>query len=183
MFYTFLAVELNIQDKLDLLGNPYKVEDLGLLLSRFVGLLLIAAGVAAFFYLLLGGIQWITSGGDKAGIEAAREKITAALIGLAIVATAWAVFLIIQWFFGLEILGSGGGSGSSTVYCSIKEPENPGDKGQACDNSNRCNIDGGCDLACCVADSECKGPNRDDFCSYPNGHCWSGKSCWPTKLP
>ena len=183
MFYTFLAVELNIKDKLDLLGSPYKVEDLGLLLSRFVGLLLIAAGIAAFFYLLLGGIQWITSGGDKAGIEAAREKITAALIGLAIVVTAWAIFLIIQRFFGLNILGSGGGSGSGTVYCSIKEPENPGDKGQVCDNSNRCNIDGGCDLACCAADSECKGPNRDDFCSYPNGHCWSGKSCWPTKLP
>ena len=45
----------------------------------------IAAALAAFFYLILGGFQWITSGGDKAGTEAAREKITAAFIGLAIV--------------------------------------------------------------------------------------------------
>jgi hypothetical protein len=177
MFYTLFAVQLRIMEKLNLLGSPYKVQDLGLLLSRFVGLLLVAAGIAAFFYLLLGGIQWITSGGDKAGTEAAREKITAALIGLAIVVTAWAIFLIIQRFFGLNILGGGGtGGGSGTYRCAIKDSS---EKGQLCDNPNRCDIKGGCNIACCAVDGECKGPNRDGLCNISNGYCWTGKSCGP----
>jgi len=123
MIYNFLAVTLNIKEKLVELGDPYKVQNIGLLLSRFIGILLVAAAIAALFYLIMGGIQWITSGGDKAGTQAAREKITAAFIGLAIVATAWAVFLIIQWFFGFRILGgpgavpSNGRNGEGYVNC------------------------------------------------------------------
>jgi len=74
------------------------------LIASFLHLLLIGAGIAAFFYLLLGGIQWITSGGDKAGIEAAREKITAALIGLVIVASVFAFINIIAPILGLDFL-------------------------------------------------------------------------------
>jgi hypothetical protein len=173
-----LAITLDINQKLIDLGSPFKVQDLGLLLSKFVVLLLMAAGIAAFFYLLLGGLQWITSGGDKAGVEAAREKITAAIIGLVIVACAWALFLLLQWFFGFNILGGPGGTGggSSTYRCSIK---NSSEKGQVCDNPNRCDINGGCNIACCAADSECVGPNRNDACNISNGYCWSGKSCGP----
>jgi hypothetical protein len=58
------------------------------LIAVFLHVLLIGAGIAALFYLILGGLQWITSGGDKAGVEAAREKITAAMIGLV---TFWAL--------------------------------------------------------------------------------------------
>lgn len=81
-----------------------KITDLGRLISGAIGMALIAAALAAFFYLILGGFQWITSGGDKAGTEAAREKITAAFIGLAIVVTAWAIMRLIEVFFGLSII-------------------------------------------------------------------------------
>ena len=37
-------------------------------------------------------------------IQEARDRITAALVGLAVVAAAWAVMLIIQYFFGISIL-------------------------------------------------------------------------------
>ena len=85
--------------------SQVKITNLGSLISGAIGLALIGASLAAFFYLILGGFQWITSGGDKAGTEAAREKITAAFIGLAIVVTAWAVMRLIETFFGLTILG------------------------------------------------------------------------------
>lgn len=80
-------------------------ENIGKLLSNFVGLALIVAALLVFAYMVWGGVQWITSGGDKAGVEAARGRITAALIGLAIVASAWAVIKIIETFFGICILG------------------------------------------------------------------------------
>ncbi len=82
-----------------------KIGDVGQLISAVVGTLLIVAALLAFFYLILGGIQWITSGGDKAGMEAARNKITHAIVGLIIVGAAWAIMLLVQNFLGVTIIG------------------------------------------------------------------------------
>lgn len=51
-------------------------------------------------YLVWGGIQWITSGGDKQGTEAARGKITGAIVGIIIVAVAYAIYSILLIFIG-----------------------------------------------------------------------------------
>lgn len=85
-------------------GN-IKISDVGVLISALVGTLLIIAALLAFFFLILGGIQWITSGGDKAGMEAARNKITHAIVGLIIVGAAWAIMLLVQNFLGVSIIG------------------------------------------------------------------------------
>lgn len=82
-----------------------KISELGALLSAAVGALLIIAALLAFFFLILGGIQWITSGGDKTGMEAARNKITHAIVGLVIVGAAWAIMILIQNFLGVTIIG------------------------------------------------------------------------------
>lgn len=82
-----------------------KIGDLGQLISALVGTLLIIAALLAFFFLILGGIQWITSGGDKAGMEAARNKITHAIVGLIIVGAAWAIMILVQNFLGVSIIG------------------------------------------------------------------------------
>lgn len=81
------------------------IVDLGKLISGLVGVAMIVASLAVFAYLIWGGFEWITSGGDKTAIEGARNKITAALVGLTIVASAWAVMLLIEKFFGLNIFG------------------------------------------------------------------------------
>lgn len=82
-----------------------KITEVGQLISALVGTLLILAALMAFFYLILGGIQWITSGGDKAGMETARNKITHAIVGLIIVGAAWAIMVLIQNFLGVTIIG------------------------------------------------------------------------------
>lgn len=79
------------------------VKDFGMLLSAGLQVALIVAAVLTFAYLIWGGIQWITSGGDKAAYEAARSRITAALVGLAIVAAAWALMKLIGYFFGVDV--------------------------------------------------------------------------------
>ncbi|KKS78250.1 MAG: hypothetical protein UV74_C0001G0097 [Candidatus Woesebacteria bacterium GW2011_GWB1_43_14] len=65
---------------------------------------LVVAGVIFFFMLVIGGIRWMIGGGDKAGTENARNQITAALIGLIIVFSAWAIAMLIQNVFGVNIL-------------------------------------------------------------------------------
>lgn len=74
------------------------------LFSGAVQWLLLIAFILAFFYLILGGIAWVTSSGDKTNIEAARNKIIAAIIGLVIVASTWALFSLIGGAIGFNIL-------------------------------------------------------------------------------
>jgi len=85
-----------------------KITEIGTLISAVVGTLLIVAALITFVYLILGGIQWITSGGDKAAMEAARNKITHAIVGLVIVGSAWAIMALVQNFLGISVIGSGG---------------------------------------------------------------------------
>lgn len=69
--------------------------------SALVGLILVAGTLWAFIQLLQGGLQWISSGGDKAALEGAQQRIIHALVGLFILFGAWAVFILIMNFFGI----------------------------------------------------------------------------------
>lgn len=82
-------------------GGDLTVADL--IASLINGAILISA-LAVLLYLILGGFQWLTSGGDKGKTEGARNKITSALIGLLIVVASWAIFNLVLRFFGLEDL-------------------------------------------------------------------------------
>ena len=68
-----------------------------------ISFVLIVAAIAFFFMLVLGGIKWITSGGDKGKTEAARNQITAGLVGLVIVFAAWAILKLVESFFGVSL--------------------------------------------------------------------------------
>ena len=74
------------------------------IINILIRFLVIIAAVIFFFMLVIGGIRWIASGGDKGQTEAARSQITAALVGLVIVFAAWAIARLIYAFFGVDIL-------------------------------------------------------------------------------
>ncbi len=58
-----------------------------------INILLLVAIVLALFYLIYGGFQWMTSGGDQEKITGSRQTIIYAVIGLGVTALS---FLIIQ---------------------------------------------------------------------------------------
>lgn len=71
----------------------------------FNSLLSVAIAVSVlltFFYLIYGGFDWITSGGDKAKTDKARQKIQAAVIGLILVAASYAILTITLRFIGVD---------------------------------------------------------------------------------
>jgi hypothetical protein len=70
------------------------------IISALIQGAMILAAIVFFFMLVIGGIRWIMSSGDKASTEAARSQITAALVGLVIVFAAWAIVSLIGTFFG-----------------------------------------------------------------------------------
>ena len=68
--------------------------NLGGMLTSVLTIVMASAALAVFMYLIWGGIGWITSGGDKGKTEEARNKITAAVIGLIVLAAAYALLLL-----------------------------------------------------------------------------------------
>lgn len=83
--------------------NDAGVESISRLISAAFGVALLLAVIFVFAQLIMGGYSWISAGGDKAKVEEARTRITNALIGLAIVAAAWALIIVIGKFFGVDI--------------------------------------------------------------------------------
>jgi hypothetical protein len=75
-----------------------RVGEAGGIVARIVTILLILAIILTLFYLIYGGIKWITSGGDKGKIDEARKHISSAIIGLII---SLAAFFIVGFFMGI----------------------------------------------------------------------------------
>ena len=61
-------------------------------LSNVINILSLITGVAAVIMIIIGGLMFITSGGDPNGTKTARSTVIYALVGLAI--TALAQFLV-----------------------------------------------------------------------------------------
>lgn len=86
-------------------GNKVAYTDIGRLVANLYITLVIISGIATFMYLAVGGFQYITSGGDKAAVEQARNKITYSLMGLGVVVGVYAISRIIMPVFGVSFLG------------------------------------------------------------------------------
>ena len=80
-----------------------KITDIGKLISTGISVVIIVSGILVFVFLVWGGVEWLTSGGDKTKIENARSKLTNALIGVAIIAAAYAVWTLALTFFGVDV--------------------------------------------------------------------------------
>ena len=85
---------------------PEKVPftNLGDILSTGIQIALLIAGLLVFAFLIIAGIQFISSGGDKTQAQSAKDKITSAILGLIIVVSAYAIALIIEKVFGIGIV-------------------------------------------------------------------------------
>src|SRR3989344_3080598 len=78
--------------------------NLGQIFNAILALAFFVAGLAFFITLLIGGIQWITAGGDPKALDSARRRITNALVGLIIVVVAYAIALILEQVLGIRIV-------------------------------------------------------------------------------
>lgn len=90
--------------------------DFGDILTFLINAAFVIAAVLALVFLIWGGINWITSGGDADGVKSARDRIIAAIIGLIVV--------ILSYFLLNFVLSDILGVGSLTTgleFCSLAE--------------------------------------------------------------
>lgn len=76
---------------------------IGPIVGAAVAFILVIAALISLFFLIWGGISWITSGGDKAKVESARGRIIAAIVGLVIAFLAFFILSLVLSFFGLSL--------------------------------------------------------------------------------
>jgi len=74
------------------------------IISNVLVVLTIVAGLSFLIYFLLGGINWITAGGQKDKVETAKTMMTNGAIGLIIVVLSYSIIWIVGKALGLNIL-------------------------------------------------------------------------------
>lgn len=74
------------------------------LLPNLVTTMLVIAAIVFLFVILVTGISWMMSGGDKQAAESARSRLTNAIIGLIIVFGVFALAKFIEIVVGVDII-------------------------------------------------------------------------------
>lgn len=73
-------------------------------ISMVIGFITVLAGLFFLFYTIMGGVNWISAGGDSGKIEKARNQIIQGAIGMVVVVSAYLIVGMIGNIIGLDIL-------------------------------------------------------------------------------
>lgn len=71
-------------------------------LSNLIVLIYSIASIALIFMILWAAFEWLTSGGDKEKVAAARARLTYAIVGMILFAIAFAVIQVLGTFTGFK---------------------------------------------------------------------------------
>jgi hypothetical protein len=82
------------------------VATIGSLVSVFkniVGAVVVFVGVVLFVMLVIGGFNFLFSGGDPKQVQKAQGTISAAIIGLVVVVSAYVILNLVFKFTGVDV--------------------------------------------------------------------------------
>jgi hypothetical protein len=85
------------------IGSPTPFTDFGSVITAIIPNIYYVAGLLLFFLLVSGGISYMMSGGDDKAIGKAKNQITGAVIGFAIVFLSLFVVRILETVLGVKI--------------------------------------------------------------------------------
>lgn len=104
-FGYFLLATLAFAAPGDIVINPPHsgYDDLGKFITAVINLVFIVGAVSVLIMLVWGAVQWIFSGGEKEAVSHARNRIIHALVGLAILAVAFALAVFFGRFVGINL--------------------------------------------------------------------------------
>ena len=74
----------------------FQIPGLADILTFIIRIFFVIAGLVALLYLLLGAFAWITSSGEEEAVAKARQKITAAIIGVILIVAVLAIIVTLE---------------------------------------------------------------------------------------
>jgi len=101
-------------------GNPVSASDLSTLLTNIMSYLKKIAGSIALIFIILGGILYMVSAGDKERMEKAKNTIVYAIAGFAIVVASSTFTTEIQNVLGSSVTSTSGTSLSQIALNVVK---------------------------------------------------------------
>jgi hypothetical protein len=80
------------------------IQNLETVFEKVIGAAVSFAGICLFVLLLVGGVKYITSGGDPKATEGAQKTITYAIGGLVILLLSYMILVLINKITGVDVL-------------------------------------------------------------------------------
>ncbi len=77
------------------------------IISNILAILSILGGIYFTVYFLIGGLNWITAGGDQGKIDKAKKQMTGAAIGVIIISASYAISYVVGLVTGINLLEPG----------------------------------------------------------------------------
>lgn len=101
--YLAQSIEINGQRIDGPLKSPSgaPIEKLSDVVNIVLAFLYPLAGILLFFYLVRGGFDFLTSGGNEEKVKSGKAKITSALIGFILLVVSYLIVRLIAYVFGL----------------------------------------------------------------------------------
>ena len=102
--YLLTSTKVFAQTTITIATPEQGYKNLGVFIGNVLTVLFAVAILVVLFMLVWGAYEWITSGGDKEAVGKARGRILNALIGLAVLAVAFAIAVVAAQFLGFPNL-------------------------------------------------------------------------------
>lgn len=80
-----------------------RFNNVGELFSDIIKIFIIISAVGAMVFIIIGGLKMVTGGGDPKKLASARNTIFYALIGLIVIALAFAIVQVVQYILRSQI--------------------------------------------------------------------------------
>jgi hypothetical protein len=80
-----------------------QISDFECIFGNVVKVALAFAGVVLFVLLIVGGLKYITSGGDPKATEGAQKTITYAILGLVLILLSYLILVLIHAITGVDV--------------------------------------------------------------------------------
>src|SRR3989344_2012746 len=84
-------------------ADPAEIGDIVKIIENIIKLLVPTAAIAFFIMFLVGGVQFLMSGGDPKAAGAARNTLTYAVIGIILVVVSWLILLVVKNITGVDV--------------------------------------------------------------------------------
>ena len=103
---SFLTPSVVLAENIQITKHQQGFTTIGDFISKVLTFAFLIAVLVVLVMLIWGAFEWITSGGDKEAVGKARSRIINALVGLAVLAVAFALTRVAAQFLGFPDLNN-----------------------------------------------------------------------------
>lgn len=104
MIVSFLAPARAFAEDIIIKEPEAGFKNIGDFVNNVITLAFVFAVLVVLVMLIMGAYEWMVSGGDKEAVSKARNRIINALIGLVVLAVAFALARLAATFVGFDLL-------------------------------------------------------------------------------